>query len=86
MTELVNMESVLKLYERHRANVKRYQSEHPDKCKQWNMKHYHKMKNDDPEKYREYLDKKNAYMKKKRTEKKQDDIAVDIPIAIAIAI
>jgi hypothetical protein len=42
------------------------------------------MKNDDPEKYREYLDKKNAYMKKKRTDKKQDDNALDIAIAIAI--
>jgi hypothetical protein len=78
MSELVNMEAVLKLYERHRANVRKYQKENPAKCNEWNLKHYYKMKNEDPEKYREYLDKKNSYNKKKRIEKKEHQPIAEI--------
>lgn len=61
-----------KMYQNHLKNVKTYQSKNPDKMKLKQKKYITKMKEEQPEKYCLFLEKKKQYYKNKKNELKVD--------------
>lgn len=63
-------------YNRLKKNVSKYQKAHPEKCKEKNKKYLVNLKENNPDKYNEYLQKKKEYyntvVKPRNDAKKKD--------------
>jgi len=66
-----DIQKIVDQYKRHQDVCKKWKKDHPDKNCAYSNKYYHQMKEEDPIKYREYLDKQNAYYNKFKTTPKQ---------------
>jgi ABC-type proline/glycine betaine transport system ATPase subunit len=55
-----------KYYKNHLKNVSNYQKKNPEKMKTKNKSYFNKMKEDTPEKYTQYLEKKKQYYQTKK--------------------
>ena len=74
--ENINLDVAERFYKNHLKNVSKYQKKHPEKMKEKSKEYNKNLKENNPDKYREMLDKKKQYylnvVKPKREAKKAD--------------
>jgi len=75
---IIKLTPAERMYKNHLKNVSRYQKKNPEKMKLKNKKHFDKIKEEDPDRYFEMLERKREYyntiVKPKLEAKKKQNI------------
>ena len=75
MNSLTTEEKALRVYNAHLKALKTYRAKNKDKLKQYYKTKYENLKNNEPEKYQEFLAKKKAYYANKKSQKQNETIS-----------
>jgi hypothetical protein len=69
-TPNINMDKAISQYLKNKERSLQYNKEHPEKCRERQLRNYHKTKTENPEKHQAMLDRKKAkYLQKKLAQK-----------------
>lgn len=61
-----DIQRIIEQYNKHRERCVKWKKANPDKNCSYVNKYYHQMKEENPEKYKEYLEKQKEYYKKSK--------------------